>query len=206
MSDSLEDQLLKLGFKRAERKPEPPPARRSDGPGAKPDAHAGKPLPHGSRPPARADAQRQQQRQRREGNGRPSGAEVDLARAYALRAQTERAERERAEREAQERARERKERKAKLAALLDGKALNDASAEVARHFPHGDKIRRVYVTPEQLVRLNRGELGVVQLQGRYLLLSRDIALAAGAIWAEALALLPDPDAPSEDDIPADLIW
>ncbi|HET9483495.1 MAG TPA: DUF2058 family protein [Xanthomonadales bacterium] len=198
MSDSLKDQLLKLGFRQPERKPERPVAKPQDR----------GPRPHGN--PRHGKAQHPPQSQHRPQPKDPKPArgtdEVDLARAYALRAQTERAERERAEREAQERAREKKERRAKLAALLEGKAQNDAAAELARHFPQGDRIRRIYVTPEQLARLNRGELGVVQLQGRFVLVARDVALAAAAVSEEALVLLPDPDAPADDDIPPDLVW
>ena len=222
MSISLKDQLLALGFK----KPEPPP--KAD----RPPQH-GK---HGKPDGQRRDGQRNDG-QRREGqrrDGRPHGApnpqqrahakpdgqqhprrdakprtqeEIDLAKAYAIRAQTEKAERARVEREAQERAREKKERKQKLAALLADKSLNVADADVPRHFPHGDKIRRIYVTAEQLTRLNGGELGVVQYLGRYLLVDAAIAKAAAEIAPEALVLLLDPNSPvPEDDIPPDLVW
>jgi uncharacterized protein YaiL (DUF2058 family) len=77
---------------------------------------------------------------------------------------------------------------------------------VPRHFPHGNKIRRVYCTPDQLVKLNAGELAVVQLAGRYLLVDARIALQAKEIQAESLVLLCDPNAPPEDDVPADLVW
>ena len=50
------------------------------------------------------------------------------------------------------------------------------------------------------------ELAVVQLAGRYLLVARDIAMQAQAIQPESLVLLCDPDAPAEDDVPADLMW
>jgi uncharacterized protein YaiL (DUF2058 family) len=196
MADSLKDQLLALGFKQpAPRKPEPqaprerrPDARAQQGAGAHRGAtnkSAGKGAP---RPP------------------RPVGGEPDLAQAYALRARIEREERARAEREAAELARLKRERKQKLAALLDGKALNAADADTPRHFPHGDKIRRLYVTAAQLPALNRGELGIVQHLGRYLLVERDIALAVQALATEALVLLPDPNAPADDDIPPDLVW
>ena len=122
---------------------------------------------------------------------RAAPGEPDLAQAWAQRARLEREERE---------------RRARLHALLDGKALNAADAEHPRHFPHGGKIRRIYCTAEQLAALNRGELGVVQRDGRYLLVTRDLAEQAGAIAAEALVLLVDPDAPAEDDVPADLTW
>ena len=103
-------------------------------------------------------------------------------------------------------AREKRERKAKLQALLEGKAVNDAGADVARHFPHGGKIRRIYVTAAQLPRLNGGELGVVQHLGRYLLVERTVALAAAEVAPECLLLLPDPDAVPDDGVPADLVW
>jgi uncharacterized protein YaiL (DUF2058 family) len=186
MADSLRDQLLALGFAKSKPAPQEHQQRRGKPP-AKHERHDRKP----SRPQAPAS--------------QPS-REPDLAQAYAIRERAERAERERVQREAEAAARAKKERKAKLTALLSGKSLNDANAETPRHFPHGDKIRRVYVTPEQLPRLNRGELGIVQLAGRYLLVDRETALAAQAIAAEALVLLPDPNAPVEDDIPPDLVW
>lgn len=137
---------------------------------------------------------------------RAAVGEPDLAQAWAQRARLEREERERAQREAEQRAREKRERRARLHALLDGKSLNAADAEHPRHFPHGGKIRRIYCTAEQLAALNRGELGVVQRDGRYLLVSRDVAEQAGVVAAEALVLLVDPDAPADDDVPADLTW
>ena len=80
--------------------------------------------------------------------------------------------------------------------MLEGKALNDAAAEIARHFEYGGKIKRVHVTPEQLVALNRGELGVVQSDGRYLLVTAAVLAQAKAIFAPAVALKVDPNAPA----------
>lgn len=199
MADSLKDQLLALGFKQpAPRKPETP-APRERRPDGRPPQGAG-----GNRGPANKPSGQAGPRPPRP--PRPSGGEPDLAQAYAQRARAEREERLRAEREAAEQARLKRERKQKLAALLEGKALNAADAETPRHFQHGDKIRRVYVTAAQLPVLNRGELGIVQHLGRYLLVDRDTALAVQALAAEALVLLPDPNAPADDDIPPDLVW
>jgi uncharacterized protein YaiL (DUF2058 family) len=139
---------------------------------------------------------------------------MDLAKAYAIRAQREKQERIEAERQKQEAARLRREAKAHLAELLKDKALNVAEAEIARHFPYGGKIKRVYVTPEQLVRLNTGELGVLQLEGRYLLVTAEVLAQGEAIFPAAVALRVDPDAPASDDpyadpkyqVPDDLVW
>ena len=181
MSESLRDQLLKSGLGKKlkeEAKPAPKPVR---------PPHANRPKPAPTPQQSKKD-------------------DVDLARAYAIRAKTEREERERAQRETERIAREKRERKAKLTSLLDGKALNHADADVPRHFPHGNKIRRVYCTADQLSKLNRGELAVVQLAGRYLLVERDIALQSQSVQSESLVLLCDPNAPPEDDVPADLVW
>jgi len=196
MGDTLKDQLLALGFKPPPKAPAPAPRL------AAPTARA---RPAGA-------AQRDQRQattpgQREPRHARPPGPrEPDLAQAWAARARDERDQREQARREAEEQARVKRERKQQLQALLEGKALNDAAAELARHFPQGGKIRRVYVTAAQLVVLNRGELGVVQHLGRYVLVERAVALAAAGVAPDCLVLLPDPEAMADDGVPTDLVW
>ena len=203
MSNSLKDQLLGLGFsapKPEPRKPQPP---KKGGQGGKPSsAHGAKhaadkgrgnrPAPH--KPRARED--------------------IDLAKAYAIRAQKEKDERIEAERLKQEEARLRREAKAKLKDFLADKSLNAAEAEHVRHFEYGGKIKRIHVTAEQLRALNAGTLGVVQQDGRYLLVDADTLAQAEAIFAQAIALKVDPDAPAAADpysdpqyqVPDDLVW
>ena len=205
MSNSLRDQLLGLGFSapRPEPRPQRDAATRATGKGGKP-AQAGKPKPQQHKPRPRE--------------------EMDLAKAYAIRAQKDKDERIEAERLKQEEARQRREAKAKLAEFLKDKSLN-ASADEAdhvRHFEYGGKIKRVHVTAAQLKALNAGELGVVQLDGRYLLVDAATLAQAEVMFAQAVALknLPrtrsgvDPNAPAEDDpysdpayqVPDDLVW
>jgi len=131
----------------------------------------------------------------------------DLAKAFALRAKADRAEREAAEREVRDKAEAKRKRKRKLQALLNGKTLNREDAEQVRNFEFAGKIRRVYVTPDQLRQVNAGELGVVMHNGRALLVLRDVALETQAIAAEVVALLVDPSSPADDDgVPDDLMW
>ena len=220
MSDSLRDQLLGLGFK-----PVPAPARQHT-PAAKPHGakpahgkppHGAKPAhgkpPHGAKPahgkpshgakPAHGQPQRARSRE-----------EIDLAKAYAIRAQREKDERIEAERLKQEEARKRREAKAALTEFLKDKGVNDAAAEIARHFEYGGKIKRIYVNEAQLKALNAGELGVVQMDGRYLLVDAATLAQAEAIFAPAIALKVDPNAPAQDDpysdpqyqVPDDLVW
>ncbi len=224
MIDSLRDQLLNLGFKAPE--PERTPGHRP-GPGkgghtspGKGGARAGGrgtggASRHGGDPAGKG-------KQRGEGGPRPAGpagqrrpaSEMDLGKAWAMRAQQEKQERIEAEQTKQEQARLRREAKARLEALLQDKGLNDANAEIARHFEYGGKIKRIYVNAAQLKALNAGELGVVQLNGRYLLVAAAVLVEAEAVFAPAVALRIDPDAPAQDDpyadpryqVPDDLVW
>ncbi|HEL3748466.1 TPA: DUF2058 family protein [Stenotrophomonas maltophilia] len=222
MSDTLRDQLLGLGFK-----PAPKPERKNDGPrrdgrpqgkggngnGKPQGAGKGEHTPGERRGPGGAPGKPGQHRG--QGPRRPRSAEeMDLAKAYAIRAQKEKEERIEAERLKQEEARRRREAKAKLEELLKDKGLNDEAADIARHFPYGGKIKRIYVTAAQLTALNAGELGVVQLNGRYLLVTAEVLNQAEAVFAASVALKVDPDAPAEDDpyadpqyqVPDDLVW
>ncbi len=157
--------------------------------------------------PSPASRQTKRPRRQQASHAPRDSGEPDLARAFALRAKAERAERQAAEREAREKAAARKERKRKLQALLAGEALNRDDAEQVRNFEFAGKIRRVYVTPDQLRRLNAGELGVVMHGGRALIVTREIAFKAQAIAPELVPLLIDPDAPADDDgVPDDLMW
>lgn len=149
------------------------------------------------------------------GRGRPQTREdIDLAKAYAIRAQREKDERIAAEQAKQEEARKRREARAQLAELVKGHGLNSPDADIARHFPYGGKIKRVYVTEPQLKALNAGELGVLQLEGRYLLVTAELLAQAEAVFAPAVALKVDPNAPMADDpyadpkfqVPDDLVW
>lgn len=205
MSDTLRDQLLGLGFK-----PSPKPERKPTEPRRPPNGNGGRPGASGAAPasPPRAPG-------RRSGAGKPRQRDdIDLAKAYAIRAQREKDERIAAERLKQEQARQRREARAQLEQLIRDKALNQADAEIARHFPYGGKIKRIYVTAEQLKALNSGELGVLQVNGRYLLVTTEVLAQAEAVFPPAVALKVDPSASQQEDpyadpkyqVPDDLVW
>lgn len=153
-------------------------------------------------------------RSRREPPPHRTREEIDLAKAYAIRAQKEKEERIEAERLKQEAARIKREAKAKIAEMLKDKTLNAADAEHVRHFDYNGKIRRVHVTDVQLKSLNAGDLGIVQLDGRYLLVDAALARDVHAMLPSLIALLVDPTAPAADDpyadpqyrVPDDLVW
>lgn len=192
MVDSLRDQLLKAGFK----------------PSPRPDPVKGGARAAASRPDK--DRPRQDKRQESRKGAKPDArkavkpaaardGEIDLARAYALRHAQEQREKAAAERAAAERARLRKEQREKTRALVHDKTLNLAEAELLRHFEYGGKIRRVHVDEAQLHALNMGALGVVQLDGRYLLVERALAEAVREAAPQHVALLVDPDAVDGDE-------
>ena len=210
---SLRDQLLGLGFTPAPR-PERPADRKSGGPQGKPH---GKPAHARQGSPAGKPQQRPAHKPGAKPGAKPiarSREEIDLAKAYALRAKREKDERVAAEATRQEEARKRREGRAKLSELVRDKALNAADADIARHFPYGGKIKRIYVNADQLKALNAGELGVLQLDGRYVLVSAELIAQAADVFPAAIALKVDPDAPAEDDpyadpqyqVPDDLVW
>jgi uncharacterized protein YaiL (DUF2058 family) len=221
MSETLRNQLLGLGFKPAP-KPERPQHTPQQGKPRPPHgekAGQGKPA-HGKPAHGKPAQGRPQQGKPAHANARPAHGkprtreDIDLAKAYAIRAQKEKDERIEAERQKQEAARQRREAKAALTAFLQDKGRNVADAEIARHFEYGGKIKRVYVTEAQLKALNAGELGVVQNDGRYVLVDAQTLAQAEAIFAPAVALKIDPNAPASDDpyadpqfqVPDDLVW
>lgn len=188
MAESLRDQLLKSGLASQLKPARPSPA-----------------APTKSKPRSGDKSRGKSQGANNKSTSRDRD-DIDLGKAYALRNQADTRERQRMQQEQEQRAREKKERRQKIATALAGKSMNADDADVARHFPHADKIRRVYVTAAQLPLLNRGELGVVQQAGRFLLVTREVALVVQAIDPDQVLLLVDPDQPDDDDVPADLIW
>lgn len=203
MSISLKDQLLGLGFAEPVKKPAAKQSSASSPLSHKPRGHAAakpKQAAHSPRKPAPKPAQSQ--------------TEMDLAKAFALRSQQDKREREAAEAAKQEAARQKRLAKEQVAALLDGKILNLADADIARHFSYSGKIKRIYVNAEQLTALNSGALGVVQFNGRFCLVEKEVALAVRAQLPSLLALYCDgseinvPEAYDDPkyQVPDDLIW
>ena len=141
-------------------------------------------------------------------------AGMNLAKAYALRAEKEKQERIAEEQRKQDVARAKRQRKAQFAQVMRNQALNHPEASVARHFLYENKIKRVYVTEEQLTALNAGQLGVVFFQGRHILVGAETLSEVEALMPTAIALKVDPnncssteaDADPRFRVPDDLIW
>lgn len=140
--------------------------------------------------------------------------QFDLATAFALRQKEEQRAREQVERVKKEQARLRKVAKEQVGELLKEQALNVSDAEIVRHFPYAGKIKRVYVTAQQLKSINAGELAVVQHMGKFCIVSTEIALQVKLLIPSLLALHCDGtvQAISEEysdpqfTVPDDLVW
>ena len=210
MGLSLRDQLIQAGL--AKPQPEKPAPDRRGGRGNGPNPRGGKSAkPQGGGSPKSGRPTPEAQRPPR------TSEEMSLAHAFQLRAEAEKREREEAKRRAEEEARRKREQREKLAQLVAGKALNDPAAEHARNFTYGKKIRKVNVTPEQLRALNGGETGVVQVDGRFLILPAELVREALALAAHHVALFvpegigasAESAEESEDprfQVPDDLVW
>jgi len=221
MSTTLREQLLGLGFKPVAAKPKPSPkAKKPDN--SRPSVAfvsatqaknktttPNKPLVRTQTHRVRSNENKDQPKAKAR-----TAEEIDLAKAYAIRAEKEEQERLDAEKRQQAQVQQRRQAQAALARFIKDKILNDPQADIARHFPYGGKIKRIYVTADQLKALNAGELGVLQHQGRYVLVSGQTLLEAEKIFAPAVALKVDPHAPSEEEpytdpkyqVPDDLVW
>jgi len=224
MGLSLRDQLLQAGFTQSKPEPKPQPkpeARREHSSQQRRGGGPGQPQPQ------RRDGRPQTQQARRPEERKPEaprpprepkpGGEPSLAHAYQIRAETEKREREEAQKRAQEEAARKREQRLKLGALVAGKAQNNPAGEHARNFFYGKKIRKVNVTPEQFQMLNTGELGVAQVDGRFMILSPELIREVLVLAPQHVALFvpegigasTNPDDDYSDprfQVPDDLVW
>ncbi|RFF32853.1 DUF2058 family protein [Wenzhouxiangella sediminis] len=138
-------------------------------------------------------------------------ADSDLARAYAARRKAEVREKEAEKQRRVAEQEERRRRNLELDAIIKGNTLNRKDAEVPRYFEHMGRIRRVLCTPEQREQLNKGEIGVVNLRGSYLLVSLETLEKYREVAPDLVPGLEGRDEPEDDGshyppVPDDLVW
>lgn len=162
------------------------------------------------------ESKRNQHKKRKQAGNKGKNADgISLAQAYGKRSQHEKLERDRELNRKREEAKRRKEIKARLRQIIVSNALNDKQAEIARHFEHNGKIRKIYLTTEQQKRLTAGRLGIVYFAGRYYLLDAERVDKVAAVDAAAVALMLGAG-PADDEsgdahyaqfeVPEDLMW
>lgn len=189
---SLQDALLKSGLADEEQLKQKP---RRDKPGAaskkKTSARKG--------PPRKKKLQRK------------PDAESDLARAYAARQREEKRQQEEEKQRRVAEQEERRRRNLELDRIIKGNTLNRKDAEVPRYFEHMGRIRRVLCTTEQREQLNKGEIGVINLRGSYLLVSLETLEEYRNVAPDLVPSLEGREEPEDDGshyppVPDDLIW
>ena len=115
---------------------------------------------------------------------RASREDIDLAKAYAIRAQKEKDERIEAERPKQEEARLRREAQGQAGRAAQGQGAQRCRPPRSRATSSTAARSSASTSPPtQLKALNAGELGVVQKDGRYVLVDAAVLAQAEAIFA-----------------------
>lgn len=183
MSESLKDQLLKLGLAKAP--PKKPAKKKAGKPG-----RAGKPTHK---------------------QGGKSAGELSLDQAYRLRAKEEKEKARLKKEEKRLLDLERRRINKQVQEITDQHGLNDPKAEIKRNFMYKGRIRSVLCTAEQLRALNAGELGVVFIRGSYILMQPEHVEVVRQLSADHVPELGGNETPNEsgDDehkVPDDLIW
>lgn len=190
MGKSLQDQLLSLGLARDK----PDREKKSAGDKGRPDKARG--FGHNKRPAGGSGS-----------HSKNKSAEMTLHRAYALRRKEEQQQAESARKLKQEEVRRRRRLNREIGAIVNNHRLNDPKAEVPRNFMYKGRIRKIYLTSEQLKALNHGELGIAYLTGSYHLLAREHAEAVRQLSPEHV---PDLSSEADDDeefpVPDDIVW
>lgn len=192
---TLQDALLKAGLadeKQAEK------SRHRGKPGA---GDAGSKKARGSGPVAK----------KKRAARKKKSADSDLARAYAARRKAEMHEKEAEKERRVAEQEERRRRNLQLDEIVRGNTLNRKEADVPRYFEHLGRIRRVLCTPEQREQLNKGEIGVVNLRGSYLLVSIETLEKYREVAPDLVPGLEGRDEPEDDGshyppVPDDLVW
>ena len=141
------------------------------------------------------------------GGRRAVGKELSLKDAFRLRELQNQKDASDARGRKREEDRRRRELNTGIRAIVEPNRLNSAEAEIGRNFLHKNRIRRIYVTAEQLQALNAGKLGVVYLSGSYHLMTTDLVATVAALSPDHVPdLSGGVDEDPEFPVPDDLVW
>ena len=153
-------------------------------------------------------------RKRRKKNkgGAASETEVSADQQAAQAAAEEKRLRDKALNEEREETRKAEAVRSEVDDLVTKNRLKDTKGEIAYQFVDDKKVKRVFVTEAVRKELAEGDIGIVDLKGAYVLVSRDIALKVEDRCPERLVWLNEPEETDEDDpygdykVPDDLVW
>ena len=148
---------------------------------------------------------KQKQASPKSGKPGPKTDEFSLKKAYALKNQDEQQKADHARKKKLAEDRQRRLLNNEIRSIVKAHRLNRDDAEISRNFIFRGRIRKLYVTAEQLKALNAGELGIAYLSGGYHLLAGEQVNAVRQISGEHIVDLSvesgnDGDHPVPDDI------
>lgn len=183
MRNALQDQLLKAGLVKEKEVKE---------------AHKQQRREERRTPPNKADAQ--------------AAARAQSAKAQAEKAQAEKAARDRALNAEREARAAQKALVAQIAQLIEPHRRAHNNGEEAYNFVDGSSVKRLYMTADTRAALTRGELAIVRLRNRYVLVTLEGAEAVRA-RAPQFLVVQNADTPAPVDeaylahpVPDDLMW
>lgn len=123
---------------------------------------------------------------------KPKKEPSDLEQFYRERATAENKERQQAKKAKEAAARLKKERNIKISKIINENTLNIDNANERYNFVIGTAVKYVYVTPEQLEKLAKGELALSFLKGKCRVISLETAQKIREIDPKRLLIQQDP--------------
>ncbi|KAA3630165.1 MAG: DUF2058 domain-containing protein [Proteobacteria bacterium] len=162
-------------------------------------------------------AEKRSQHNHRKQKGKSGTASSDSSRRRAEEARRAKAERDRRINRERQLKLEKKAARAQVRELIEGNRFDRQGAEIAYHFVHRGKVKKLYVTAELHRQLVEGRLAVVRLDGRHEVVTRAIAEKIRERDDTCIMSINDPGAAAkhketEDDsyagfeVPDDLMW
>ena len=145
----------------------------------------------------------------------PKGqVQVNETREQVKKAAAEKAERDRQINRQNQDVAEARGLAAQIKQLIEMNRIGREGGETAYQFPDGNKIKKIYVTPQLLAQLSKGRIAIVAYNGAYELVPAPVALKIQQrdtshvlVLNEASTEVVDEDDPYADyQIPDDLMW
>lgn len=161
-------------------------------------------------------AEKKSRHQHRKNEKKSAASAPSESRVQAEKARREKAERDRRANLEKQQKRDRKAIHAQIREIVVNNRLDRTGAEIAYHFVHRGKVKKIYVDEEMRRQLVEGRLAVVRLDGRHELVTIPIARKIRERDDTYVLSISEPDAETtagEDDdayaryvVPDDLMW
>jgi len=164
----------------------------------------------------RKQKQKQQQAQQKQ-SPKAAGKTKKIVSASTVQAQKAMLKKHKRDKELNRQRQQEAEQKAKLAQikqLVTSSQLDRADGEIAYHFTHKKKVKKIYITAEQQTQLGYGQIAIINLgEGDYQLVPKPVAEKIAERDGNYVVKIEIKKADSNDDdpyadyqVPDDLTW